>query len=307
MKKTILILAIIVIAAPVWAAVTITATHEGCGVVRIDYTNTEPNKVRAFALDVSVSDGNIIDINDYTEGESNAVNKGYGIFPATIDVNLSTDYVDKWGSPVADINDPNTAGELGSNAITLEMGALYSPTGDTSPNSPNNTGTLCRITVNDNCTVNISANAKRGGVVLTNGNSVSPSYTPIGVVKYTGSDLAVWRSVGRPDCWCAGCGYTRQCHGDADNQTGGDDKEGYYYVGGADLQLLVDAYQIREPAFGPGIGSLPNGICADFAHDLGGDDKEGYYRVGGADLQILVNYWQIREDPFGPGTDPNCP
>ena len=68
MKRTILILAIIVIAAPVWAAVTITATHEGCGVVRIDYSvSSEPNKVRAFGLDIVVSDGNIMDVTNFFE------------------------------------------------------------------------------------------------------------------------------------------------------------------------------------------------------------------------------------------------
>lgn len=338
MKRTILILAIIVIAAPVWAAVTITATHEGCGVVRIDYNSTEPNKVRGFALNISVSDGNIIDVDDYTVGESNATTKGYGIFPATVDVNSDTGDVDDWGSPVADMNDPCTAGELGSNAITLEMGALYSPTGDTSPNAPNNTGTLCRIKVNDNCTVTISANAKRGGVVLSNGNSVSPSIASpaVTVVKYSGSQLADWRLVERPDGWCVGCSnpghlmdattrelltvdpnYRRQCHGDADGNFQGRPASAYW-CSADDLNVFIAAWnrpyfdKITTPTMdgiydetyqvtgGVGYdGAIVPLINADFDHDGEGRSQ---YRSSAQDVPILVASFNTANKP-----DPDCP
>jgi hypothetical protein len=293
MKRTIFILAILMIAAPVWAGVTITATHEGCGVVRIDYTNTEPNRVRAFALDFSVTDGNIIDINDYYRGECNAVGKGYGIFMATIDVNSETGVVDNWGNPVADFNDPNAAGELGSSAITTEMGGLWSPTGDDSPNAPNDIGTLCRITIAPgDCTLNISPNAKRGGVVLSNGRStgdaVSPvsfSYTPISVLAYTAADVAEWRTVGRPASWCRDCTHATQCHGDADdlNEPWG---RGTVWVGMNDVTVLLQGF--RNPYSDPVTHPW---ISADFDH-LKEPWGRGTVRVGMNDVNILVAYFR---------------
>jgi hypothetical protein len=112
-----------------------------------------------------------------------------------------------------------------------------------------------------------------------------------------------WVAFGRPDCWC----YPRQCHGDADGEVGGSEKAGYYYVGPTDLNVLVPAWLVREPPFGPGIASVPNGICADFAHDQGGSSKSGYYRVGPSDLNILVANWLKKEPPYGPGVLADCP
>lgn len=115
-------------------------------------------------------------------------------------------------------------------------------------------------------------------------------------------DYLEWMSLGRPDCWC----YPRQCHGDADGLKEGGDKTGYYHVGPADLNILIAAWQIKERPMGPGIASIENGICADFAHDLAGSDKTGFCRVGPSDLNILVQNWLVKEPPDGPGVDPDC-
>jgi hypothetical protein len=115
-------------------------------------------------------------------------------------------------------------------------------------------------------------------------------------------DFLEWLSVGKPACWC----YKRQCHGDADGQRSGSEKTGYYYVGPPDLNILVDAWLVREPPCGPGIASVPNGICADFAHDTGGSAKRGYYRVGPSDLNILIANRLVREPPHSPGIRPDC-
>ncbi|MFC1676440.1 hypothetical protein ACFL3G_05190 [Planctomycetota bacterium] len=65
--------------------VSITATDLGGGLVEISYEITGgSNRVRAFALDINVSDGNIIDVNNYFVGECNATERGYGIFPGGI-------------------------------------------------------------------------------------------------------------------------------------------------------------------------------------------------------------------------------
>jgi hypothetical protein len=51
----------------------------GEGVIQISYdASGEAQLVRAFALNITATDGNIIDINDFAIGDNNG---GYGIFP----------------------------------------------------------------------------------------------------------------------------------------------------------------------------------------------------------------------------------
>jgi hypothetical protein len=116
------------------------------------------------------------------------------------------------------------------------------------------------------------------------------------------ADYSEWVAAGKPDCWC----NPRQCHGDADGASGGSTKSGGYYVGPADLNLLVSSWLLKEPPHGAGITSVPNGICADFAHDVGGSAKSGFYRVGPTDLNILIASWLTKEPPHGPGIEPDC-
>jgi hypothetical protein len=106
-----------------------------------------------------------------------------------------------------------------------------------------------------------------------------------------------WIAFGMPDCWC--CRY--QCRGDADCLPQGTSKMGYVRVGTNDLTILANAWQVKEPPNGPGILSVPNGICADFDHAAQGTLKMGYVRIGTNDLTILANRWQIKEPPVGPG------
>lgn len=115
-------------------------------------------------------------------------------------------------------------------------------------------------------------------------------------------DHAEWVAAGQPACWC----HPRQCHGDADGLTGGSDKTGRYFVGPADLNVLLSAWMVKEPPDGPGIDSVLNGICADFAHDRSGDAKTGRYHVGPTDLNVLVDHWLTKEPPRGPGISADC-
>jgi hypothetical protein len=111
-----------------------------------------------------------------------------------------------------------------------------------------------------------------------------------------------WAAVGGPDCWC----YPWQCHGDADGELGGSEKTGQYHVGPADLNVLIGSWLVKEPPHGTGIASVPNGICADFAHDQGGSEKTGIYRVGPSDLNILITNWLLKEPPHGTGVPADC-
>ena len=80
MKKLCGLLAVLLAASPVLAAVRITAQPDG-NKVAICYA-TDGEKVRAFALDITVDKGLITGISDFMRGESTAAKPGYGIFPA---------------------------------------------------------------------------------------------------------------------------------------------------------------------------------------------------------------------------------
>jgi hypothetical protein len=316
MKKLRMLLAVLVAASPALAAVRITAVPDGTKVA-INYA-TDGEKVRAFALDITVDKGKIVTISDFIRGESTAAKPGYGIFPANfaryITVNADTGEVAKWDvndyTPVADPCDSGALGGLGTNGITIEMGALYYPTADNSPNAPPNSGTLFKLTLSETATVTVALNEIRGGVVLTDpekpatvtlsqatavvaaGSNAAPS---------SGSDYAEWVAVGKPACWT----YARQCHGDADGKAVAG-ATGTYYVGTDDLNILISAWQAKEAPFGPGIASIENGICADFSHDKEGNAETGWYRVGQNDLNILIANWLVKESPAGPGVPADC-
>ena len=316
MKKLCILLAALVAASPALAAVRITAVPDGKNVA-INYA-TDGEKVRAFALDITVDKGKITGISDFIRGESTAAKPGYGIFPANfarfITVNADTGEVAKWDvndyTPVADPCDSGALGGLGTSGITIEMGALYYPTDDSSPNSPPNSGTLFKLTLSDTATVTIALNEIRGGVVLTDPDqkaSVTLSQATVTVAAASdagvtgGADYAEWAAVGKPVCWT----YPRQCHGDADGK-GVAGTTGTYYVGTDDLNILISAWQVKEPPFGPGIGSIENGICADFNHAKEGSAETGWYRVGQNDLNILVANWLVKEPPVGAGVPADC-
>lgn len=173
MKKIVAILVVFMVAAPVLAEVAVTATDEGEGVVAIAYTSDV--NVSAFALDITVTDGNIVGISDYFAGDCNATEKGYGIFPGNFKryINpINPWWEDSRYTPVGYVDDypGDTQPGLGSNGITVEMGALYEP-----GNQPALSGTLCKVTVNKNATLCVTANEIRGKVVLEDSTSVDPN------------------------------------------------------------------------------------------------------------------------------------
>jgi hypothetical protein len=323
MKRLAVCLALALLAKTAPAAVRIVVVPDPNNAKKIAITyNTDGEKVRAFALDIRVDKGAITGISGFKVGDSNAADPGYGIFPGNfryIAVDPASGKVSDWSNsaytPVADPCEPGALGGLGTGGITIAMGALYAPTSDSSPNAPLNSGTLCKLTLSDPAAVTVTLNQIRGGVVLTNVNTTATvdltQATSVSSVKATdvvnalaatNADYAEWVSVGKPVCWT----YPRQCHGDADGRTEATADGGVTYVGQADLNVLVAAWQVLEPPFGPGIASIPSGICADFAHDKGGSATTGYYRVGTTDLNRLVASWLIREAPTGPGVPADC-
>lgn len=322
MRKLSLLLASLLFATPAIAAVRITVEPDG-SMAAIKYA-TDGERVRAFALDITVNKGKILAISDFIRGESTAQNPGYGIFPGNfaryITVNAATGEVVTWDpaeyTPVADPCDPGALGGLGTNGITVEMGALYYPPTDDSPNAPPTSGLLFKLTLSEAANVTIALNELRGGVVLTNPEiaatvdlSQAINVTVGGgvvaaadLIPASHPDYAEWVAVGKPACWA----YPRQCHGDADGLKEGSAKAGFHYVGLQDMAVFSRAYQVMEPPFGPGIAAIENGICADFARDVEGSAKTGFYRVGATDLNVLAASWFVKEAPDGPGIPGDC-
>jgi len=178
MKKILLVIAMLIIAAPVLATVSVTATDKGSGVVEVRYNCSAAEKVRAFALDITVDNGLVINnIRDFNTGESNKPGGGYGIFPGRFadHINASSpNWADTNYNPVAPVDDSNARTGLGTASITVELGTLY-----VGPNSPGVSGLLFKLDVNTNSGAHdgnlaIVLNGTRGGIVLEDGN-LAPS------------------------------------------------------------------------------------------------------------------------------------
>ena len=170
----------LIFAAPALVVVTITAIPEGdTGVVDINYVSDA--NVSSFGLDITVTDGNIIDVNGYHVGECDGTTKGFGIFPASffrvIDP-CSPNWSDPDYTPVADPCDNGAKPGIDTNSITIEMGALY-----TDGNQPPLSGRLCKVHVTKTCYLTVTVNPIRcgktgggqeAGVVMEDGTAVVP-------------------------------------------------------------------------------------------------------------------------------------
>ncbi len=199
MKKIAFVLAVLLLAAPALAQVDVTVTAGtvvGSNDVPITYV-VGTGKPRAFALNITVSDGNIANVTPSFVGEG----PGYGIFPGTIDINDSTGVVDDDGVPVAEVADlpGDTLPGIGSDGVTIELASLY--TGAAPPND----GTLCTIRIDKtaSCNVLLALNVGRGGIVkedklpatytLINGSMTlaPPTYTISGTISGSGQNSGV--------------------------------------------------------------------------------------------------------------------
>ena len=258
MRKVSLILVVLLFAAPAWADVDIKCECDG-NEVTISYrvTEDEPNKVRAFALDITVDNGTIT-------GYDDTVNDDYVIYPGSIVIDTESipPSVSDYGTPIGDPCDhPDTQPGLDSNGVTIEMGALYAPPNDASPNAPPDPCNeifydLLKIYTSetgDYC-ITISENEARGGVVMTDPTidpdvnspgccAVPDECFPIGYTTYV--HYVDYKNHGwDPDCWCEppdGSGY--QCDADADGGVEGIFKYRVYFN---DLDIFVANWKKKD-------------------------------------------------------------
>jgi len=275
MRKFSLILALLLMTAPAWARVDIICTQDE-NEVTVSYVvvGEEPNEVRAFALDITLSnDVNIIGIGTYKTGESESSDRGYGIFPSSFAQNInpdSPDWDDEDYSPLANPEDypDDTLEGLDTNGITVELGSLYDGDG----NKPANSGVLLSFYVERiDCDVTITQNQIRGGVVLTDPNAtVSDFNSPVVQLKFclavgewVGGNLITqamydkWVEVGMPDCWCYGCHWRGDTDGDCD-------------VDSDDIMVFIAGWNVYM-----------NGYCADTDNDGDVDSDNVMAAIGG--------------------------
>ncbi len=156
---------VLLAAAPLTATVNITCTNPSNGVVEVSYDSSQETvPVRAFALDITVSSGVIISLDN--------LNEDYYIFPGPIFIS-ECGFTELW-TPVADSTYPGTLGGLGTSGITIEMGSLYRG----EANAPPSTGVLLTFLVSASCSVHVAGNTVRGGIILENGTSAN-IYAPV--------------------------------------------------------------------------------------------------------------------------------
>jgi len=150
MKKVILLMAVLVGAAPAWAAVTVSANCDGDRVT-VGYV-TDGNNIRAFALDVTVDNGaTITSVDDLSDDV-------YYVHPGSVQIDEQTGEIT--GSLVCDPCEyAGTLPGIGSYGITIEAGSLY--VGEA--NAPDPCGVLFTFTVDRDCNVTLAENAIRGG------------------------------------------------------------------------------------------------------------------------------------------------
>jgi hypothetical protein len=276
MKKVALALVVLAFTVPAMAAVTITSSL-GTGVdankVTIGYSTTGGDEVRAFALNVKVSD-KAFDVNSVRPvGDPNHTD--YWVFPGSMTFTVNGDgntVVANFGNPMAE-RDPNGG--------VVEMASLYATNDPCHPSLPASSGSLCTFKFkrspcgpDNKITVDVNTpNTKRGGVVLKDPNATASVTWPAQLVYPCGTPT--------PPCWaCPG-----QPYGDAN---------GDGTVSSKDLALLRKSWLmgISDP-HGTGVGQY--NCCADFNHDN---------IVSSKDLAKLRQNWL---GTFGVCGDISCP
>ena len=165
-----LITTVALMTSPAMAAVYLNCADLGNGVIELRYDfSEEPVRVRAFCLDIRVSNGIIASVGNCSPH--------YWIYPGSIYIDDYGEIIEiiDLGTPVCPPEQPGTTlGGLGTSGMTIVMGSLYYG----EPNAPLPTGVLLTFTISAACDITIEENACRGGVVFEDPEYVAPVYAP---------------------------------------------------------------------------------------------------------------------------------
>lgn len=294
MRKVLLALIALVMAAPAMADVVITVTDAGSGVAEISYdASGEASLPRGFGLNIEVDAGVIVSVD--TSGC-----QPFDIYMGTIQFGGEPLDITDYGTPVAPKGSPGAVGgELGVDAaITVEMGSLYEVGVDT---PPLDAGLLIKVEVSASCNMTVTLNTTRGGVVLEAEGEVTVDLTAATNVAIAVGptfdpahpDYQTWLDNDSPDCWLT----KYQCLGDADGLALGDPKKGYFHVEYIDLGMVLASWKDDPVAKGSlwVEGTSTWDICPNFDREELGDPKKGYFHVEYLDLGIVLANWKKTE------------
>ena len=295
MKKLMLILVVLVMSAPLYAAGTITFS-EDAGTISYVATGVAPV---AMGLNVTVDGGedpvtSVSILQDFFEIYMDAA---YSIESDPCDP-CSYQYGD--GTPIAD---PCAAGEidLGSNGMffCISMGGLGGET-DPEEKEPLMSGDIIKLSTTVGTTGQITLNNIRGGVIGSDGEPMTVIGLPLDFtagpdecMASTNPDYADWTTLaGSPECWC----YCKHCNGDADGCSQFSGQVPVYLL---DLNIFL-------PAFGnPAIATTPGdpGWCGDFARDAA---FSGQVRVYTTDLARFLPMFGAPNASVAVSSGPGC-
>jgi hypothetical protein len=298
MKKLILMLVILAMAAPLYAAGRVqfyaTDNEDGTCTITFDANDVMGIEPVAMGLDVKVNGSD----------PSHAITAVSGM-DSFFDIFMDYAYDDPCsytygaGHPVAD---PNAAGSasLPSHHFCVSMGGLG---GAAEPLDPAPDNGVAFVLTAGNLTApgspvtgHIKISALRGGVIGKDTGPMETNLVPVHLpftISTNGecypSDApgyATWLAMGSPDCWC----YQYNCRGDTDG-LGTGIAAGKKWVVGPDLTLLANSLFKRQDDV-----TLPaNYQCANFDR-VGTGIAAGKKWVTGGDLGILAAGLFKRQD-----------
>jgi hypothetical protein len=263
MKKILVSLLVLALCAPAMAATTVSVTdnEDGTGVIVI---TTDAGAIVGLGLDIAVSGAQITAVGTMDPATFN-------IFPDAAQAEEAGDgYTYGEGSPVAVIGSAGV-GTLPSDSFAISVGMLNGETtagadGAATVSIPVTTD----LTAGNSCTVTVTENALRGGIVLTTGAGVDIDSQTTDTISYAGAltcydvltaaeqtvydaYIAAGKTDADMECWC----YQYQCRGDVANDI--------YYPG--ILDYVVYQTDLTEMAANWRATPTTANPCADVKHD----------------------------------------
>jgi hypothetical protein len=252
MRRIVLATVVLVLAGPVWATVDISCEQVGdTNEIVVSFVNSEPNRVRAFALDITLSSGVFEDVN--------CVNTDYWVYPGSISFDPATQEFEP-GLCLCDAGYPGTHGGLDTNAVGIEMASLY--VGEA--NAPAQAAELVRLRIDGagSIEMSISENVIRHGVVMENPYEVV-------TVNTTGCTIEIDPTIGT--CWDT----VNECAGQPEGDANCDGCKDFLDLG----MVKVSIFKVKgDPGYN---------CCADFNHD----NAVNFMDLGVLKINFLQCWW----------------